>query len=364
MAPTAQRIPPARIVRVVEGVRARLQSLNQKLVPAPISLLEMITASWMTQAIHAAAKLGIADVLSDGPLSADDIAKRVGAHPDALHRLLRLLASRSIFAEQSDGRFTLTPMADALRSDSPTSMRGFALFVGGREHWEHWSMLTTSVQTGEVSVPKLRGMSFFDYLETNQEFAGVFNQAMTNVSDLAIPPIIAAYDFSDFHTIVDVGGGHGRLLAAILHQAQQARGILFDLPSVTAGALPLLKEQGVADRVTIESGSFFETVPADADAYVLKHIVHDWEESKALQILDVVRRRIGANGRLLLVEIALPKSNSPHVGNLIDMEMLLSVGGRERTAAEYTGLLARAGFKQTRVIETASPESIIEAVPA
>src|SRR5680860_34585 len=159
----APRVPPARVVRVVESVRARLQKLNQRLLPAPISLLEMVTAGWMTQAIYAATKLGIADELSQGPLSPEEIAKRVGAHPEATRRLLRLLASHSIFSEQADGRYALTPMADALRTDSPTSMRGFALFVGNPEHW---SLLTNSVTTGEVSVPLLRGMSFFDYLQT------------------------------------------------------------------------------------------------------------------------------------------------------------------------------------------------------
>lgn len=363
MAPSAPKVPPARVVRIVESVRARLQTLNQKMVPAPISLLEMITASFMTQAIYATAKLGIADVLSEGPSTANEIASKVGADPDAMHRLLRLLVSRSIFAEQSDGRYVLTPMGDALRSNAPTSMRGFALMVGCPEHWEHWSMLTNSVRTGEVSVPLLRGMGMLDYLETNAEFAGVFNDAMTSVSDMSIPPILAAYDFSPFRTIVDVGGGHGRLLSAILQQAPQARGILFDLASVTAGAPQLLQDQGVADRVAIESGSLFDTVPGGADAYVLKHIVHGLEESKALEILTTVRSRIDPDGKLLLVEFVLPEGNSPHLGKLIDMEMLLNAGGKERTAAEYAELLGRAGFRQTRVVQTASPVSVIEAEP-
>ncbi|TQM32873.1 methyltransferase [Nocardia bhagyanarayanae] len=363
MTTTLAKVPPARIVRLVEGARSRLQSIDHKLIPAPVSMLEMITASWLTQAVYTAAKLGIADELSAGPLDAEELAERVGANPDALRRLLRLLSSRSLFRHRKDGRYELTSLGDTLRTDAPISMRAFALLVGCPEHWEHWSMLARSVETGEESVTRLRGMGVFDYMETNRELAEIFNDAMTTVSDMSIPPILAVYDFSAFRTIADVGGGHGRLLAAILKQAPRSTGILFDLPSVTAGAPPLLREHGVADRVTIESGSFFDAVPAGADAYVLKHVVETWDDARALHILRNVRRRIAQDGRLLLIEAVLPQDDSPHFGKLLDMEMLVSVGGRERTAAEYGELLTRAGFRPRRVLPTASPVSVIEAEP-
>jgi hypothetical protein len=353
----------APIVRAVEGVRSFLHRIDQKMVPAPVFMLEMITASWMTQAIYAAAKLGIADELTAGPLTADDLAGRVGADSDGLRRLLRLLASRSILARRKDGRYELTALGAALRTDAPVSMRAFALMVGCPEHWEHWGMLANSVTTGAESVTALRGMGVFDYMETNAELAAVFNDAMTTVSEMSISPILAAYDFSVFDTIADVGGGHGRLLAAILRQAPHAKGILFDLASVTAGAAPLMVKHGVADRVTIESGSYFDTVPGGADAYVLKHVVESFDDAKALRILQNIRGRIPAHGRVLLIEVVVPENDSPHFGKLLDMEMLVSVGGRERTAAEYADLLRRGGFTPRRVVPTASPVSVIEAEP-
>lgn len=353
----------APIVRAVEGVRSFLHRIDQKMVPAPVFLLEMITGSWMTQAIYAAAKLGIADELAEGPLTADDLARRVGADEDGLRRLLRLLSSRSILAHRKDGRYELTAMGEALRADAPVSMRAFALMVGCPEHWEHWGMLANSVTTGVESVTALRGMGVFDYMETNEELAAVFNDAMTAVSEMSIPPILAAYDFTACHTIADVGGGHGRLLAAVLQQAPRAKGILFDLASVTAWAPPLLAERGVAHRGTIESGSFFDTVPAGADVYVLKHVVESFDDAKALRILQNIRRTIPDDGWILLVEVIVPEDDSPHFSKLVDMEMLVSVGGRERTAAEYTDLLERAGFHRRRVVSTASPVSVIEAEP-
>jgi hypothetical protein len=348
-------------VRFVEALRSRLTSVDRAMTPAPISLLELITASWMTQAIYAAAKLRIADELYERPLRADELAQRVGAEPDALRRLLRLLASRSILAARKDGTYVLTSMGEALRADAPISMRAFALMVGCPEHWEHWSKLTDSVTTGRESVTSLRGMGVFDYMETNPAFGGVFHDAMTTVSNMSIGPILAAYDFSGFNTIADVGGGHGRLLAAILGEAPRSRGILFDLGSVTAGAPQLLRAHGVADRVTIESGSYLDSVPSGADAYVLKHVVESWPDDKAVQILRNVRGRIPPGGRVLLIEIVLPEGDSPHFGKLLDMEMLVSVGGRERTEAEYSALLSRAGFRKRRVLQTASPVSVIEA---
>lgn len=353
----------AKIVRAVERVRTVLHRIDRRLVPAPVGLLEMITASWFTQAIYAAAKLGIADELAAGPLSAGDLAARVRADEDGMRRLLRLLASRAILLHRSDGRYELTAMGATLRTDAPISMRAFALMVGCPEHWEHWGMLTNSVTTGRESVTALRGMGVFDYMATNTELGTVFNDAMSAVTEMSISPILAAYDFSAFHTIADVGGGHGRLLAACLLQAPQAKGILFDLASVTAGAAPLLAKHDVADRVTIESGSYFDTVPGGADAYVLKHVVECFVDSKALQVLRNVRSQIPDHGRVLLIEIVVPEDDSPHFGKLLDMEMLVSVGGRERTAAQYADLLNQAGFRARRIVPTASPVSVIEAEP-
>jgi hypothetical protein len=237
-------------------------------------------------------------------------------------------------------------------------------FIGHPKHWEDWGELLYAVRTGNVAAEKLRGMPFFDYLETDPDLAEAFNRAMTGVSEMAIENLMAAYDFSDSKVIVDVGGGHGALLAAVLRQARDARGVLFDLPSVIANAGPVLDAAGVTTRCTVIGGSFFESVPDGGDAYLLKTVVHDWDEDSALRILRNVRSVIAPVGKLLLIEMVLPEGTPWHLGMLLDLEMLVSVGGRERTASEYADLLLRAGFRQTRVIPTAGPVSIIEAVPA
>ena len=358
------KLPPARVVRVVDSVRKRIQALNRMMAPAQVNVLEMINGSWVTQAIYTAAKFAIPDALANGPLTAEQIANRVGTNPDAAYRLLRALATLSLCTELPDGRFRLTPMGDALRSDVPNSVRGLALAIGHPVMWAHWGELSYSVETGKPAADKLRGMSVFEYAERNPDVAQVINDGMTCVSTLENPPILAAYDFSRFQTIVDVGGGHGLLLGAILQHAPNARGVLYDLESVVAGAQPILEAAGASDRCTVESGSFFDSVPAGGDAYVLKHIIHDWAEPEALEILGNVRKAMNPDGTLLLVEVTIPPGNTPHIGKLLDLEMLVQVTGKERTAEQYAELLDRAGFRQTRVVPTVAPISVIEAVPS
>lgn len=356
-------VPPARVVRLAEGVRERLGRLHRRMVPAPVAVLELITAGMISQALQVAAKLGIADVLAAGPLPPTEIARRVDANPDGVHRLLRALASQGVFRADGSGRYELTPMASALRSDADVSMRSFAMYVGSPEHREHWSHLLDSVRSGEPSIEKIRGMDAWAYFEQNKELAEIFNDAMTGFSDFAQAPMLAAYDFSRFGRIVDVGGGHGSLLAGILSQAPDAKGVLFDQPSVTQGADAALRTAGVQDRCAIESGSFFEKVPAGGDAYVMKNIIHDWADDKAQAILRNVRAAIAPHGRLLLVEMVLPENNSAHPGKFTDLEMLLLVGGRERTEDDYRALLANGGFRLERVVRTASPLCVLEAAP-
>lgn len=330
----------------------------------PVALLDLALGSMITQAIYVAAELGIADLLSDGPLPAEEIARKVNAHPEATYRLLRLLASHEIFVEEGDGQFRLSPMADALRADSPMSMRGIAILMGHPTHWEDWSHFVDSVRTGEPAIPKLRGMNEFEYLDANPEYATVFYQGMGSLSNLETYPIVEGYDFSQFGTIVDVGGGSGGLLAAILQRATTSRGVLFDARAAASGAESVLAEAGVADRCTIASGGLFDPVPTGGDAYLLKHIVHDWPDGKAVEILRNVRQAVGADGRLLLAEFVPPTDNEPHAGKLVDLWLMLLVGGKERTTAQYSELLADAGFTLDRVVPTLSPISIVEARPS
>jgi O-methyltransferase len=240
----------------------------------------------------------------------------------------------------------------------------FALLFGHPLRWEDWGNLLHSVQTGEPSVTKLRGMPFFEYVKTDSDLAEAFNNAMTAGSEFSIYAVLAAYDFSDFRKIIDIGGGHGRLLSMILAKATAARGVLFDMPTVVDGAGPELTKAGVQERCEMVAGSFFDSVPEDGDAYLMKAILHDWTDDDALKILANVRRSIALGGKLLLLESVLPERSSSYIGLLIDLEMLVAVGGKERTHAEWANLLGRAGFRLNRVVHTATPVSIVEAVPA
>jgi O-methyltransferase domain/Dimerisation domain len=324
-------------------------------------MLELLLGAWVSQTITAVADLGVADALVDGPLPIEELAGRVGANPDALRRALRALISKGVFAQRADGRYELTPLADRLRSDAPVSMAALARFLGAPQGREHWSLLTEAIKTGVSCVPALRGKSYFDYLRDEPEFSRIFNEAMTSMSAYVDGPLVEAYDFAPYRTIIDVAGGHGRLLAAILASAPDAQGVLFDLPDVVAEATPLLEKLGVAQRVRIAEGSFFEEIPAGGDVYVLKHILHDWPDDAALQVLQNVRRAAVTDAALLLVETVIPEDDREFTGKFVDMEMLIFNEGRERTASEYRRLLDKAGFDMVRVLDTATEFSIVEA---
>lgn len=359
--PTTARVPPAILARAVEWIRHYLYRLHQRLTPAPAAMMEMIVATWTSQAITVAAQLGVADALANGPLRIDEVAARVGADADALRRLLRALISRGIFRRRRDGRYELNSLAATLCSDASVSMVWAARFYGSREQRERWTLLVESVRRGKSVVPILHGKESFEYFAEEPEHAELFNQTMTSISQLTDAPVAAGYDFSRYHTIVDVGGGHGTLLAAILAAAPGSRGVLYDLPRVVASVPNLLREHNVADRVRIAEGSFFDSVPGGGDAYVLKNIMHDWPDEKAVQILGNVRAAAGSRATVLLVELVIPDHDRDFPGKWADLEMLLNLGARERTAAEYRDLLSQAGFRMTRVVQTASPLSVVEA---
>ncbi|MEU7765552.1 methyltransferase [Nocardia sp. NPDC049190] len=364
MASDRPRIPPRPLVRAIESVRAVLAVVFRKLVPGHIALMELMAAGWISQAIHAAASLQIADELAAGPRTNAELAAAVGADQDALRRLLRLLISYGIFTQRADGRYALTPMAQALRRDAEVSLRDAMLFFGSTGHRNHWSHLVDAVRTGRPVGEKLYGMSFFDYVRHDRELGELFDRAMTSINTLAMEPLLAAYDFGRHATIVDVGGGEGALLTEILRRAPHSHGILFDLPEVVASAPTRFTELGLADRCTVEGGSFFDTVPQGGDAYILKHIVHDWAEPEASRILRTVRAAMAPDARLLIIELVVPEHTAPHPSKFIDLEMLVNVGGRERTESEYRDLLARHGFTLTRLVPTISPDNVLVAVPS
>lgn len=357
---TTAKVPPVRAVRAAERLRHLLRRLHQRSAPPAAVMLEMILNAWVAQGITVAAQLGVADALAGGPLRADELARRVNADADATDRLMRALVSEGIFRRTRDGRYALNPLGDALRSDAPVSVAGMARFVGSPQHREHWSHLGDAVRSGEAVIPRLRGMGAFEYIASEPDLGEIFNDAMTSVSELAIAPVVAAYDFTPFATIADVGGGHGRLLSAILDAAPAARGVLYDLQQVVDGAPELLGKYGTADRVEIVAGSFFDRVPAGADAYVLKNIIHDWPDEQALTILRNIRTAATPGTTLLLIEAVIPDHNREFLGKWTDLEMLVGIAARERTEAEYRSLYEQAGFRLTRVVPTASPFSLVE----
>ncbi|TRW84853.1 hydroxyneurosporene methyltransferase [Mycolicibacterium sp. 018/SC-01/001] len=356
-------LPPVAAIRAVDKVRAALAHAHRRTAPGNVALLELATGAWTTQVLYVAAKLGIAEQLAGGPRHAADVAAAVGAHPDAVRRLMRALTSRGALRERRDGRFMLTAVGQALRADTPGSMRDMVLFIGHPARWADWGNLDYSVRTGEPAADMLRGMPFFDYLDTDPEFAQAFNNAMTAASGLSNDIALQAYDFSGCRLAVDVGGGHGAVLAAILQKAPQARGVLFDLPAVVEGAGPVFTAAGVSARATVEGGSFLESVPTGADLYVMKNVIHDWDDEHAVTILRNIRTGIDADGTLVLLEMVLPDRATSFIGHMLDLEMLLMLHGRERTRGEHADLLRRAGFRLTRVIPTVSPLSVLEAVP-
>jgi hypothetical protein len=358
---TSAKVPSAKVIRLVERARHHLSRLHQRTAPPEAVMMELLTAACVSQGISVAADLGLADALAQGPLPIDELAARVGADADALHRLLRALISRGIFRRRRDGRYELNPLADTLRSDAPASTAGMARLMGSRQDREHWSLLLDAIRTGTAVIPRLRGTDFFAYLRDEPELGEIFNQAMTSGTTVDAAAVVAAHDFTAYPTIVDVGGGHGRLLAAILSAAPAARGVLYDTPQVVAGAPALLREHNVADRVHIAQGSFFDSIPKGGDAYVLKNIIHDWPDDKAVQILQNVRAAAAVGTTVLLIETVLPEHNREFSGNWMDLGMLLIQDGRERTAAEYRHLFEQAGFRMTQVVHTTSSLSLVKA---
>lgn len=319
----------------------------------------MITGYWISQAVYVAAKLRIADLLAQGPQSLNQLADITRTHQPSLYRLLRALASTGIFEETLDGRFALTPMAECLRSDVAGSQWAMAV-MNGEEHYQAWGELLYSVQTGEIAFDKLFRKPIFEHLSEHPESAVIFDQAMTSVHGRETAPMVESYDFSTIDTITDIGGGNGTVIAAILNRYPGMKGILFDLPHVIERAKLNLASAGVADRCQTLSGNFFEAVPGGADACLMRHIIHDWDDDKATMILRNCHNALNANGRVLIVESVIAPGNDPSFAKLLDLTMMVLPGGKERTAEEYQSLLKSSGFTFIQIVPTSCDVSIIE----
>jgi hypothetical protein len=337
---------------------------NSEELPSHVKLIQMGRAFVVSRALYAAAKLGLADHLAVGARSAAELAGSMGVHAPSLRRLMRTLASLDILTEQPEQRFALTRLGEALKADAPGAARSAVLFAAGPASQRGWDQLVYSVQTGKTGFEKANGMQLFDYLAQHPDDASLFSEMMVGIHGQEPPAIAAAYDFSVFQVIADIGGGTGNLLATVLAKHPTPRGILFDRPHVVKEASALLKSRGVESRVSIEAGTFFERVPEGADAYILSHIIHDWTDDECLSILGNLRKAMKPSACLLIVEMVLAAGDVPHPGKMLDMAMLCQTGGEERTEAEYSLLLDKAGFRLTRVVPTSSAASIVEAAMA
>jgi hypothetical protein len=328
------------------------------------TLMRLVSGFQVSQAISVAAELGIADLLGDGSRDADELAATTGSHPRSLYRLLRALAGVGVFREDADGRFALTPLGDGLRSDATGSVAALAVFFGQPDYWQAWGDLRHGVQTGEYTFRHVHGMSPWEYRARHPEAGAAFDEAMTGRSRVEAEAALDAYDFGRFGTVVDLGGGQGAFLAALLARHQGTRGVLFDQAHVVARAQPVLEAAGVADRCRVEAGSIFESLPEAGDAYVLKRVLHDWEDEDALAILRMCRRVIGPGKQLLVIDWVISEGPEGAAAKLLDLAMLISPGGRGRTRDEWVALLAAAGFRLAGIYPARAGEHVIEATPA
>jgi hypothetical protein len=333
-------------------------------MPPEAMMMQMALGCFVSQAVYVAAKLRIADLLEEKPRAVADLAEQTNTNAGALYRVLRALASVGVFRETESKFFALTPLAETLLSNAANSVKDAAIWMGEEPHWRVYGELMSSVKTGKPVWEKVHGREVFPYLfEENPPLGEIFNRAMTGFSRQAIPAVVEAYDFSGVKTLADIGGGYGHLLAGVLNANPHIqRGVLFDLPPVFAGASELLEKENVLERTELVRGDFFDEISVSADAYLLKHIIHDWTDEQNVKILQNIRAAMPDAAKVLIVDAVIPEDNEPHFGKILDLEMLVSPGGVERTEGEFRALLSKAGFRLNRIIPTRSPVNIVEAV--
>lgn len=328
-------------------------------LPFPMQMMQMVMGAWVTQAVGAAARLGVADHLRSGPLNASALAEKAGASADGVHRLMRALSSIGVFKMEGNA-FALTPLGETLCSDVPGSMRNIVMAETDAAHWLSWGKFPQAVKEGRKMTVEALGMEPWDYYAKHPADGEQFSRAMAEISGLAIEPVLACYDIGYANTIVDIGGAHGALLAAMLAKNPEAKGILFDLPYTTTTAKGAIAAKGLTERVEIVGGDFFKEVPKGGDLYLLKHILHDWDDEKCVAILKRVRAAMKPTSKVLVVEFALADQAPPPV-HLMDLNMMVMLSGRERTPEQYGALFAEAGLKMDRFIPTPSPIGLCEA---
>jgi len=336
---------------------------SAQVLPPHAQLIQIGTAYWASQMLLVAARLEVADRLADGAKRSSELANELGLNASAFNRYLRSLAGMGVLTEVESQTFALTPLGKALKKDAPGSAYATIMTLTGDLCTKSWGELLYSLQTGKTGMEKVFGQPLFDYLSERPIEASLFSETMVGFHGAEPPAVAEAYDFGGLGSVVDVGGATGNMLVHILQRHEGPNGVLFDLPHVVTDAPAFLDAHGMGERVSIESGSFFDAVPAGHDAYILSHILHDWDEDQCLTILRNCRNAIAPDGRLLIVEMVLPEGDTPHPGKMLDMMMLVGPGGQERTPTEYSALLGKADFEMTRVVPTNSDVSIVEATP-
>jgi ubiquinone/menaquinone biosynthesis C-methylase UbiE len=324
-------------------------------------LVRVAVGIWKARALYAAAQLGLPDQIAAGHDTVEKLARATGTHARSLHRLLRALAGLGALTESTPGRFALRPLGAALKTGAPG--RAIMLTLAGDWQWKAWDGLLFSLRTGAPALHKVFGKSLFDYLDANPEDGALFNQAMVGIHGPDGDAMTAAFDFSSIKSVVDVGGGTGKLLATLLNANAHLRGVLFDLPDTVAQAKRHIASLGLSQRCDLIAGDFFEQVPKGHDAYVLAHVLHDWTDGQAIEILRNCRKAIAPGGRVLILEAVLPEGDTPHEGKLMDLLMLTITGGVERTADQYAALLAAANFRLTRTVSVSTHQSVVEGAP-
>lgn len=329
--------------------------------PAAAQILQFITNFWSSRAVYAITKLGIPDLLKSGPKTADELASATNMHAPSLFRVLRAMASIGVLTSTGDGRFGLTPVSELLVTDAPGSLRWFTVSELGQEHYPAWGNLMHSVKTGNIAFDNFFGVDIWKYFQENPEDGAVFQNSMSGVTAATNEQIRSHYDFSPFGTIVDIGGGHGGLITSILLTNPKAKGILFDAQQVIEAARPKIEATGLAQRCETVAGDFFKAVPAGGDLYMMKWIIHDWNDDQAITILRNCRNQMQRNGKLIILDSVVPENNEPDFSKFFDLNMMVMTGGKERTKQEFEQILNAAGFKLVRVIPTEVPTSIVEA---
>lgn len=354
-----QKLPPYRLVASLDRFRKLLLQLNRRLFPGNVVLYEHFQYFWMLPALYVAARLDIASLLQRNPLTAEEIARATGCTTEGIRRIMRALSSQGVFAIGKQGRYRLNRLSRPLLP-GPGSLRDMILHHLGPLNWQLMSHLELAVRTGNDPFSHLHGKGIYEYLKEHPEEYALFDRSMTNLSDLSIGPILHAHNFSVYDSIADIGGGEGALLASILRGNPEISGILFDTAEGLVKAPAYLQRMKVSGRISITEGDFFSDAPKNAALYILKNIIHNWNDQDCKRILGNIRQQMPPHSKVMIIEMIIPESNKPSFSKLLDIQMLASMkGGKERTAAEFRSLLSESGFSAPRIIPTIAPLALI-----